>query len=205
MTTSETLPPEKPADVIPMSRGTRSQLTASVGMLLFLFSWGLTFAGLFMAYIILWWRAEHWPPVGTPHLPKTMPLVNTLIAVGSSVAFELAVRGARRGRQLELRAWMIVTFILGVVFLALQNMVWVNAWDLGLQVRTNNYAGMFYALTWFHAAHVACGLIMLATFVPGIVRGAFNVRGYAPLKFGAWFWHFVTAAWFCILFLVYVL
>ena len=205
MSNIESLPPENPADVIPMNRGPRSQLVANIGMLLFLISWGLTFAGLFVAYIILWWRAETWPPPGTPKLSVTLPLINTVIAVASSLTFEAVVRSAKRGRAASLRGWMIVTFLLGALFLALQNHYWTQVWDQGLQLRTNNYAGMFYAMTWFHAAHVACGLLMFLAFVPGTVRGTYTVRSYMPLKFGAWFWHFVTGAWFFIFFLVYML
>jgi heme/copper-type cytochrome/quinol oxidase subunit 3 len=194
-----------PADVIPLERGPRSHFTTSIGMILFLASWGITFGGLFVGYAIVRWRAPQWPPPGTPHLPHLLPSINTAVAFVSSFAFDRSVRAARLGRPNVVRAWLLLAGVLGTAFLLLQNMVWTQLWDAGLRLGTNNYAGMFYSLTWFHAAHVLVGLLMLVALLPRALRAGFTPREHLPLRLGAWFWHFVTGAWVGVFLAFYVL
>jgi len=206
-------PSETVGDVIPMKRGPRSQMTANIAMTLFLVSWGITFAGLFMVYIIVRWGAPQWPPPGAPALTLTLPLFNTALALGSSVAYDLAVRGIRLGRVRVMNRWLVVAGICCVLFLVLQQVNWAQLWDAGLQLglksteaekQINRYAGTFYALTWFHAAHVVCAVLVLLGLLPGIVRGKYTQRSYTPVRLAGWFWHFVTVAWLGVLLCFYV-
>ena len=71
--------------------------------------------------------------------------------------------------------------------------------------RSGVYESVFYGLTWFHAVHVACGLVGLIWISAGI-----GLRRYGPLRMippanvGV-FWHFVDVVWivlFVTLFLI---
>jgi cytochrome c oxidase subunit 3 len=204
------------ADVIHISRGPKSAMNATLGMAIFLFSWGITFVALLFAFFWVRARSEaNWPGPGLPILPKTLPTVNTAVALLSSVACHavlVSVRNARRGAQ---RIAVVATLGLGLTFLALQTVSWVSLWHAGLHLYRPLehdpwdtrvvYAGVFYALTWFHAAHVVCGLGILGWMTPGVLRGRYSPRELQPVRLATWFWHFVTVAWVGVFLSLYVL
>ena len=193
------------AVVIPITRGLRGEFNANFGMALFLLSWGITFFGLFIAYLVVWHRAAVWPPAGTPPLRWVFPLCNTVIAGASSLAFDAAVRGARRNRPADVRRWLSAAGLLGFSFLILQTAMWAALWRSGFVLGINNFAGMFYALTWFHALHVLVGLVVLAALAPRAWRGGYTATDHRPLRLSGWFWHFVTIAWLGVFFLLWAL
>jgi cytochrome c oxidase subunit 3 len=204
------------AEIIPISRGPKSAVNASFGMTIFLFSWGITFVALLFAFF--WVRAgaaKTWPGPGLPALPKLLPAINTLVAVLSSVACHSVLVGVRMARREQQKRAVIATLLLGLVFLTLQTVTWVTLWHEGLQVHARVdgapfnvqavYAGTFYALTWFHAAHVVLGLGVLGWMTPGVLRGRYTPRELHPVQFATWFWHFVTGAWLAVFLALYVL
>src|SRR5438128_10237529 len=69
--------------------------TATLGMTLFLASWGILFAALFFAYGMVRLRAPLWPPPLTPELPVALPALNTAVLALSSAALQLGLVAAR--------------------------------------------------------------------------------------------------------------
>ena len=162
--------------VIPIERGLRSSFKANIGMSLFLFSWGITFVGLAVGYLIVWWREPVWPPTGTPPRPLAVPLFNTVIVVASSITYDLSVRSARRNDPAAVRRWLLMTGLLAGAFMVLQTSMWMDLWATGLRPKLNTYAGLFYALTLFHAAHVVAGIGVLVALTPRALQGGSRCR-----------------------------
>lgn len=182
-------------DVIPLKDGTRGQYAASIAMTLFLMSWGVAFATMFLAYAFLRARAPEWPPAGSPKLNVVLPILNTFVAAASSLAVERAMRiVARTGVEAATR-WFVAGGLFGLVFLGLQCATWFDASSAGLTAESGVYAGTFFMLTWFHAAHVVAAIGVLWWLVARLRRGSTGPRGLQPVKLGVWFWHFVTGAW----------
>ena len=202
------------ADVIPISRGPKTAAWAALGMKLFLGSWGINFVGLFVAFFWLRARLPSWPPPHLPALPRTLPTINTGIALLSSLACWRTVESVRGGRRRAAKIAVVATLALGTLFLVLQLVSWSHVWQLGLKPyhradsapwRTATvYAGCFYTLTWFHAAHVLCGLAILGWMTPGVLKGRYSAREHQPVLFASWFWHFVTVAWLLVFLSLYV-
>ena len=143
---------------------------ARLGMAIFLGTWVMLFAALLLAYAVVRAQAPAWPPAGLPRLPRALPGLATLVLVASSVLL-------RTG-------WVGGATVLGGVFVALQAILWRVALVAGLLPATGAYASVFYALTIFHALHVAVGMVLLAV-----------LRGATGLRLAALFWDFVTIAW----------
>lgn len=181
--------------VIDIRTGTRSQYTASVGLIVFLIGWGVNFGALFLAYAFIRVRAPEWPPEGAPVFPLTLPLLASVMAVGSSVAYHFALVAVRRGRLQALNRWLAASCAFGVLFLACQVGAWAELWTVGLRVGENAYAGTFYMLTMFHATHVVAAIGAVLWLVPKLRRGEISARNHLPVKLTGWFWHFVTGAW----------
>lgn len=183
----------------------RGELTAYVGMLVFLASWAMLFGGLFFAYALVRGRAPVWPPVGDPRLPLVLPGVNTAVIALSSGALQSALRSLRRGRPSPVAGALALAAGLGALFLALQVAVWISVHRQGLLPSGGPYGSVFYALTSFHALHVLVGLVALAWLAVRASRGAYGAMRHVGVRLWAMYWHFVGAVWLFLYATVYLL
>jgi cytochrome c oxidase subunit 3 len=191
-------------DLVPYrSQKARSEATAFLGMVIFLASWAMTFASLFLAYGILRARATTWPPEDLPALPFWVPLLNTGVIALSSVAFQLALVFVRAGRVRLVGPSLAVSALLGTVFLSLQIGMWSQLHAAGLSVSGGPYASVFYALTCFHALHVAIGVGALLWLCLRALRGAYTTPRHLPIRLWALYWHFVGVVWVFMFVLVF--
>jgi cytochrome c oxidase subunit 3 len=192
-------------DLIPLSRPSRSSELASLGAWLFLGSWALTFVALLVAYAWVRARMAAWPPPGRPALPIALPTAASIVALFSSVSAQAALSGLAAARRSAAVRAVGLTLLLGAVFLVLQGWTWTELWADGLRLHRREegepwdtsvaYAGCFYALTSFHAAHVVTGLGLLGWVGVGLRRGAYSARERGPVRFVVGFWHLVSIAW----------
>jgi len=173
------------------------------GMVFFIASEALLFANLLAGYLYLRVRAGTWPPPGTGSLDDiTLPIINTVILLSSSIPIRFAGRAAARG-QMRRAAWFIfLTVALGTIFLSLQ----------AVEYTTNNFgvtAGVFgstfYTITGLHGAHVAAGLIFLLVNFFRALRGSMTKEKHFSLVAGEMYWHFVDVVWIFVFSLVYLL
>jgi heme/copper-type cytochrome/quinol oxidase subunit 3 len=187
-------PPRKPRDV-----------TAYIGMVIFLGGWAMMFAGLFFAYALVRSKAMSWPPPGESRLPIGLPAFNTLLLVGSSASLWLGMRAIRNAKPRALGLWLTVAFVLAALFCGLQFVVWQKLYVGGLTPSSGIYGSVFYALTCFHALHVLAGMIGLLTLFPRAWRGRFTLNDYAPVRVWSMYWHFVDVIWVLMFVTVYVI
>ena len=182
-------------------RPTRQELTARVGMVVFLGSWIMLFAGLLFTYGLVRSRAPVWPPLDQPRLPLLLPGINTVAIAASSAALVAAQRALRAGRQRSSGARLALAVLLGTLFLALQLVVWVALWRAGLLPSGGPYPSVFYGLTVLHALHVAVGLVALGLLAVRALAG--RARRLA-VDLWSMYWHAVGAVWVVLFASVYV-
>lgn len=182
----------------------KEEFTSSLGMIVFLASWAMMFAGLFFAYGFVRARSGTWPPPGAPALPIALPAVNTIAIAVSSLTAERALASLRRGKQREFKGAIGATIVLGAVFLALQCQVWWSLVQAGLNLGSGFYGSVFYVLTMFHALHVAAGLLVLLYLLVGALLGKFNEHKTIPVRVTTMFWHFVGVVWLLMFVTVYL-
>jgi cytochrome c oxidase subunit 3 len=84
---------------------------------LFLSTEIMFFAGLIGTYIVLRFGAVAWPKPHDVHLSEPIGAFNTFVLICSSVSVVLALEAAKRNRASEAKGWILVTFLLGCVFL----------------------------------------------------------------------------------------
>lgn len=127
-------------------------------------------------------------------LPNAL-LYSTLVIVVSSLTMFLAHRAAKNGESSKQRLFLIATFILGVVFFALQVHAWNVLIDRGVYFVNNNASQSFiYVFIWMHLAHIIAGLIVLI----GAVIGANKLSKDGNLfrmDLASIFWHFLDLLW----------
>ncbi len=177
------------------------EVTSWLGMVVFLGSWAMMFAGLFFAYGLVRARAPAWPPLDQPALPLLLPGLNTAVIAASSAALAAAGRALRLRRRGA--ALLALAAGLGALFLLLQLAVWVALWRQGLVPSGGPYPSVFYGLTALHALHVLVGVVALAR----LALRARRAPGVSALPVRLWsmYWHFVGVVWLVLYATVYVL
>ncbi len=89
-------------------------------MWLFLSTEIMFFAALIGTYIVLRFGAIAWPSTHDVHLAEIWGATNTFVLICSSVSIVLALEAAKKNKSSEAKGWMLVTFMLGVVFLGIK-------------------------------------------------------------------------------------
>jgi cytochrome c oxidase subunit 3 len=130
--------------------------------------------------------------VTLPSLP--IAAAGTAVLLASSVALASAMRRLRAGGQGFAARWA-VGLVLALAFAALQTWLWMGVWSAGEGPDSSIYQGLFYMLTWFHALHVACGLVALLWIQGAAAAGRVTPARRSTAAGVAPFWHFVDAVW----------
>jgi cytochrome c oxidase subunit III len=194
-----------------MTGATASRLRAappisnrSLGMMLLIGSETVLFSCLISAYVVLRSAVTSWPPAGTPRLTLGLSVINTAILMASAFYAYGASRAMRRERLSRTRASLVVTILLGGLFLLLQAVEFRTLYARGLTLAAGTYSAIFFTLAGCHGLHVMGGLGYLAV--------VWNRTGNPPspealreaVSAASLYWYFVTAVWlilFCILYI----
>ena len=181
----------------------RTGLSAPLlGMILFLGSELALFGSFFMFYgykrLI---DNYNWPQEGF-EIPANATGINTMILVASSFTCELALLSLMRRRRPGLIGWLVVTFILGAIFLGLQAHEYMT---IGFTPKDEAIGSIFFSLTGLHGAHVFIGLTLLLFCIIRAVRGHFSREAHPGLLVCSVYWHFVDIVWIVLYTLVYLL
>ncbi len=182
-----------------------------LGMLLFLTSEVMFFAGLFAAYFAVRARYTPWPTINPEtgesfHL-AILPLVGpaTVLLILSSFTCQMAVWGIRRGDRTVFVRNIGVTFLIGIVFLIMQAIDYVTLGQEGLTMSSGVYGTTYFTLTGFHGAHVFAGVIMLGVVLYRGMAGQFSARHHDAVEATSLYWHFVDVVWILLFSLLYLL
>ncbi len=172
-----------------------------VGVVVWLSSELMFFAGLFAAYFTLRASSESWPASGV-ELTTARTGVATLVLVASSGTMHVAVSRAERGDRPGTVRALVVTAILGALFLGNQALEYAEA---SFHIDSHAYGSIFYLMTGFHGLHVMGGIIFM--LVMAAVIGGHSSRapaGPGPVVCG-YYWHFVDVVWVAMYLTIYVL
>jgi cytochrome c oxidase subunit III len=185
----------------------RPNLT-SVGTIVWLASELMFFAALFAMYFTL--RSvtgtAYWHSLNR-FLDVPFASVNTTVLVLSSFTCQMGVFAAERGDVKKLRAWFMVTFVMGAIFIGGQIFEYTDlVKSHGLSLSSSPYGSVFYLTTGFHGMHVTGGLIAFLLVL---------ARTYAAKRFTheqataaivvSYYWHFVDVVWIGLFATIYLI
>jgi len=135
-----------------------------------------------------------------------LPFWNTVILITSSVTVHFAHTALKAGNRKGLINWLALTVALGVIFLVLQALEYVEAYDhYGLTLDSGIYGSTFFLLTGFHGFHVTLGTFMLAVMLARAIKGHFKPNDHFGFEAASWYWHFVDVVWVGLFIFVYLL
>jgi len=159
----------------------------------------------FFTNMLLWPEYEStWPSNGPGNLggdyqvmgPFGLPLINTALLLTSSVTLTIAHHALLAGKRGMLKTFLAATFLLGFVFVYVQGVEYIEAYEhMNLKMTSGIYGSTFYMLTGFHGLHVTLGAIMLLIIWFRVLKGHFTPEGHFAFEAVAWYWHFVDVVW----------
>ena len=190
---------------------------STLGMWIFLVTEIMFFGGMFTAYVV--YRALH--PAGfveaSHELNLTMGAINTAVLICSSLTMVLAVSAAQMGSRKALVWYLILTIVLGSVFLGIKALEYHEKFvshhvpgpsfhfDGPDAANAQLFFSLYFAMTGLHALHMIIGIVLLTILAVRANRGAFDADYYTPIDMTGLYWHFVDIVWIFLFPLLYLL
>ena len=136
--------------------------------------------------------------------PWPIPTINTALLLSSGVTLTIAHHALKDNKRGAVKFWMLLTVLLGALFLSLQAYEYVHAYsELNLKLSSGIFGSTFFMLTGFHGFHVTVGAIMLSVILFRIFKGHFSPDHHFAFEAAAWYWHFVDVVWLGLYVVVY--
>lgn len=133
-----------------------------------------------------------------------IPVVNTLLLLSSAATVTWAHWSLKKNERRKLNLGLILTILLGVIFLGLQAYEYAESYThFNLTLASGIYGTTFFMLTGFHALHVTLGLCMLTIILIRCFKGHFLPEHHFAFEAVSWYWHFVDFVWLFLFVFVY--
>ena len=190
---------------------------STLGMWAFLLTEVMFFGGLFVGYTV--YRTAYLPGFieGSHHLDLLIGTFNTAILIGSSLTMALAVHAAQTGEHRLLVRFLLLTMLLGLVFLGLKGYEYWHKYHAGLVPGLKfSYEGplarhmalfltFYFVMTALHALHMIIGLGLLTVLTVLARRQHFSPAYHTPVEVVGLYWHFVDIVWIFLYPLLYLI
>lgn len=154
----------------------------------------MMFAGLTSAYIVKR-NLANW-------ISFNLPVIfwySTVIIILSSITIMIARNYFKQGEMFKYRQWLFITTCLGILFVIMQTLGFINLWNSGITLTRNVSFSFLYIIVGLHALHVVAGIIALII----ILIKAFSIRRKMyttlPIDLISTYWYFVDFLWIYLL------
>ena len=177
----------------------------------------LFFGGLFLVYTISRYRYPSTFAVASHSLDVPLGTANTAILIISSFTMALAVHAAGAGWRRSTAGFLMLTALLGCVFLALKGTEYADKFRLhlvpglnfsfpGPDARTAElYFSLYFAMTGMHALHMIIGVAGVVLLSFRAWRGVYSAQHYSVVENFGLYWHFVDIIWIFLYPLLYLI
>jgi len=189
---------------------------SSLGMWLFIAQEVMFFGGLFLAYTVY---RNLYPAAfaeASHHLDWKLGGINTAVLILSSLTMALAVRAAALGHRKQIVLFLILTVVLGSIFLGVKVVEYGDKFEHHLvpgshfQFPGPNarpaqiFYSLYFAMTGLHALHMIIGIPILLLLAWMAHRGRYGPEYHTPVEMTGLYWHFVDIVWIFLFPLLYL-
>ncbi len=193
----------------------RDDEASKLGMWLFLFTEILLFGGLFIVYSIYRFRNPVAFHLAGEELNDTFGIINTVILLVSSMTVAMSITAMQKSNTKLCMRLLIVTVVLGLIFLVNKYFEWSIKLEHGLYPGSNFlkelghgdtlFFGLYFMMTGLHALHIIAGLTILIVVMTYIKKKKVRPDKYAFLENGGLYWHLVDLIWIFLFPLFYLI
>jgi len=192
--------------------------SSTLGMWVFLVTEVMFFGGMFGGYTVY---RNMYPDAfasTSRFMNVTIGAINTGVLIFSSFTMVLAVRAAQLGQKKVLIAFLILTLLLGCLFLSLKYVEYHEKWvdhhipGPGFQYEDARYFHqaqilffLYFAMTGMHAIHMIVGAGLLIVLIAMAARNRFTQAWFTPVEMIGLYWHFVDIVWIFLFPLLYLI
>jgi cytochrome c oxidase subunit 3 len=169
---------------------TRSVNPKVFTMWLFIVSILMLFAAFTSAYLVR--KAEgNWVEFKLPDLFS----YSTVVLIASSISMHYSLMAAKKDQFNALRISISITFVLGLIFLAMQFYGWIQLVEMNVYFVGNPSGSFVYVLSGLHGLHLVSGLVVLIFALVAAFKLRINAKELTQIKICATYWHFLDALW----------
>lgn len=156
----------------------------------------MMFAAFTSAYIVRR-AAGNWLEFRLP----TIFFINTAVILFSSVTLQASYYFFKNGKEFLYKGLMILSFLLGMLFIAFQYKGWLDMTAIGVELTGNPSGSFVYVISAVHAAHILGGLAVLTVALVQAFSLKYRVTPKRKLRFELTliYWHFVDFLWLYLL------
>jgi len=186
-------------------RGPESKnIVVPYGFWLFVLSDMVLFSALFATYASLV-HATDGGPITNQLFDRKLVAIETMALLLSSFVCGLAMITAKRKNMLWTQGWLLLTGLLGVVFLSIEMFEFGKMIGEGAGPQRSAFLSSFFTLVGCHGAHVTAGLLWLGTMMAQIWAKGFRQDIIRRLLCFSVFWHALDIIWVAIFTIVYLI
>jgi cytochrome c oxidase subunit 3 len=179
-----------------------------LGMWVFLVTEIMFFGGLILTYVI--YRSTYHAAfvAASNTLDIKLGAINTAVLIGSSLTMALAVHAAQTSKRKALLFFLVLTIILGSVFLGIKVVEYADKFHHHhvpgstfefKEVTDPEHAEIFFSLyfcmTGLHALHMIIGVGLLSWLLFNSWKGLYSAAYFSPVENSGLYWHFVDIVW----------
>lgn len=174
-----------------------------LGFWIFLASDLLIFACLFATYIVLRTHTDG-GPTGKELFDVPGFSTETFVLLTSSFTSGIAVLQMRKGNKKGLIGWLILTWILGAIFIGFEVREFVDMATTDAPITRSAFLSAFFTLVGTHGAHVSVGLIWMLGLMFQIARRGITAVTTRKVFVLGLYWHFLDVVWVFLVTVVYL-
>jgi cytochrome c oxidase subunit 3 len=190
---------------------------ARLGMWVFLATEILFFGPLFMSYI---YGRMHFGDAFVAASHRTDVLlgtINTAVLLTSSLTMALSVEIRRAGSARLASRLLLLTALLGLVFLAIKGTEYYKEWhehlvpgaafvfDEAQRGGAQMFFYLYFTMTGLHALHLLIGIAIVLCMAVMLRRDRADIANAERIEITGLYWHFVDAVWIFLYPILYLL
>ena len=211
---------ESPALRVQFDTAAQQKDASTLGMWLFLITEIMFFGGLFLAYTVYRRAYPELFAIASSSLNVYIGAANTVVLLCSSLTMVLAVRAAQLGKTRAIVLFLILTLLLGGVFLGVKAYEWnekfvehhipgpsfhMEGVPVDLQGHAQLFFSLYFAMTGLHAMHMVIGAGLLTYLILEARKGKYSAEYNTPVDLIGLYWHFVDIIWIFLFPLLYLI
>jgi cytochrome c oxidase subunit III len=193
----------------------RDDSASRIGMWLFIFTELFLFAGLFLVFAVYRLKYAEGFHLAAKELNVTIGAVNSIILLFSGMTIGMSCFAMQKGKDKISLYMLVVTVVLGIVFLVNKYFEWKIKFQHGLYPGSPElinlshgdimFFGLYFIMTGLHALHLIAGIIFVLVVIRAVNNKRVHYQRYALLENCSLYWHLVDLVWIFLFPLFYLI
>ncbi|MEK4627691.1 MAG: cytochrome aa3 quinol oxidase subunit III [Solibacillus sp.] len=188
---------------VPLEYSTEENNLKIFGFWVFLGAEIMLFGTLFASYFTLVDRTGS-GPTGAEIFEITPVLIETFVLLTSSFTIGLAIHAMRLGSKKATINFMVITLLLGLVFLGVEIYEFVHYVHIGAGITVSAFTSILLTTLGTHGLHVTMGLFWGSFIIYQIAKRGLNSVTAGKTFVFSLYWHFLDVVWIFIFSFIYL-